>query len=342
MERVRHRETQPGCRADTIELAADVDSRKYNAMREKFLILFLVVMAAPGLESTAATFSLVPVADTSIYEGAPDNNLGGHGSVAAGGNASGVSFRALLKFDVAGSLPPEAIIQSASLQLTIVKSPGASVPSTFTLHRVLKDWGGGDKGQGVTGIGALAGDGEATWRARLHSSALWEALGGQSGVDFASAASAASSGEVQSSGTADFASTSDLTTDVRLWHSNPGNNFGWLLKSEAEDSPFTARRFGSSEGASGSPTLTIEALIPPRIGPTLVANGQISLRFDGEVGKGYVVESRGQVNGGEWTVVTNIPPLEASGPINVAEPLASSNRFYRVGEFQVPALPSGN
>ncbi len=311
-------------------------------MRARFLILFLVVMATPGVTSNAATFSLTPVADTSIYEGAPDNNMGGTETIAAGGNASGASFRALLKFDVAGSLPPGAMIQSASVQLSIIRAPGASAPSTFALHRVLKDWGEGDKGQGPTGIGALAGDGEATWRACLPPSGLWEALGGQSGVDFASIASASSSGEVQASGTADFASTSDLTTDVRLWHSNPGNNFGWLLKSEAEDSPFTARRFGSSEGASGQPTLTIEALVPPRIGPTLVANGQFSLQFDGEAGKGYVVESRDQVDGGEWTVVTNIPPLEASGPINVTETLASSNRFYRVGELQIPGLRSGN
>jgi hypothetical protein len=311
-------------------------------MRTEFLKSFFVAATMAAFELTAATITLTPSADTSLFQGAADNNMGGHETLAAGGNAIGVSFRALLKFDVAGSLPPGTVVQSVSLQLSVIKSAGAAAPSTFTVYRVLNDWGEGDKGQGPTGIGALASDGEATWGARFHPSTLWDTPGGQLGVDFASVASATTSENVPGFGTADFAAAPDLVADVRRWLADPGNNFGWLLKSDSEDTPFTARRFGSREGVSGKPVLTIDAIVPPRLGLTLIADGQFSLQFDGEAGKGYVVERRAHVDGGEWTVVTNIPPIEASGPINVAEPLTSGNQFYRVGELQSPGSRSGD
>jgi hypothetical protein len=314
-----------------------------RTMRTEFMRLIILLSATmAGFDSGAATMVLTPVADTSLFEGAADNNMGGHESLAAGGNAGGVSFRALLKFDVAGSLPPGAIIQSASLQLSILKSPGAASPSTFAVHRVLRQWGEGDKGSGLTGIGAIASDGEATWNSRLHPGTMWDASGGQAGTDFTSAASAATSEQVQGFGTADFVSTPVLIADVRQWLVDPDSNFGWLLKSDSEDSPFTARRFGSSEAASGQPTLTIEAILLPRIGPTLVADGQFSLQFDGEAGKGYVVERRTQLDSGEWTVLTNVPPLEVSGTVSVLDPVTSGSQFYRLGELPIPGLRSGN
>jgi hypothetical protein len=301
-------------------------------MRAGFLKFFLAAATMGALDLTAATFTLTPVADTSLFEGAADNNMGGHESIVAGGNANGATFRALLKFDVADSLPPGAVIQSASLQLTVIKAAAAASPSTFTVHRVLKSWGEGDKGFGVTGYGALASDGEATWRARLQPSELWNEAGGEPGADFTSAASGATGEPVQASGAADFASTSNLVADVRHWLADPSSNYGWLLKSESEDTRFTARRFGSSEGTAPS-VLTINAIVPPRIGPTLIAAGLFSLQFDGEAGKGYVVERRAQADSGEWTTVTNIPPLEISGSVSVTDSLTSGNRFYRVGEL---------
>lgn len=305
-------------------------------------LIFILAATVAGFDSGAATIVLVPVADTSLYEGAADNNMGGLESVAAGGNAGGTSFRALLKFDVADGLPPGAVIQSASLRLSVAKSPGAANPSTFAVHRMLQPWGEGDKGSGLTGVGSFASDGEATWASRLHPGTAWSAPGGQAGTDFASVASAATSEPVQAFGTADLASTPDLVADVRQWLAEPASNFGWLLKSDSEDSPFTARRFGSREAASGRPVLTIEAILPLRVGAPLMADGQFSFQFDGEAGKGYVVEQRSRVDGGEWNVVTNVPPLEASGAVSVRDSIASGNKFYRVGELPAPGLRSGN
>ena len=316
-----------------------VDRQKI--MRTEFLNILLAAATMSGSELAAATIRLTPVADTSLYAGAADNNMGGQEAIAVGGTATGVTFRGLLKFDVADNLPAGAVIQSVSLQLTVVKSSTTGVPSTFTVHRVLKNWGEGDKGLGITGIGALAGDGEATWRARLHPAILWGAAGGEPGVDFASAASGATSEPVQSSGAADFASTPDLIADVRHWLAEPGDNFGWLLQSESEATLFTSRRFGSSEGAE-PPLLIIDAIVPPHIGLTSIANGLFTLQFDGEAGKSYVVERRTQADSGEWTIVTNVPPLEISGPVSVTDPLRSGNQFYRVGELQSPGGRSGN
>src|SRR5262245_12913138 len=129
-------------------MSADATSRRgryrhtneNEAMRTGFLKFLLVAVTMGSFEVTAATFVLTPVADTSLYEGAADNNMGGQESIAAGGNATGASFRALIKFDVADGLPPGAVIESASLRLTVIKAPGAASPSSFMVHRVLKNW----------------------------------------------------------------------------------------------------------------------------------------------------------------------------------------------------------
>src|SRR6185503_5923213 len=98
-----------------------------------------------------------------------NNNLGAVRSLAAGTTACSQRSRALIRFDLAGRVPPNALIREAWLELEVVRatSGGGGTPSNFQLHRLLRPWGEGNKvGNGATG--AAAGAGEATWSARLH------------------------------------------------------------------------------------------------------------------------------------------------------------------------------
>src|SRR5207245_11043011 len=75
--------------------------------------------------SLAESVTLHPVADPTLYETTPNNNLGAHTDFIAGttaGNA-GQPFRnrALLKFDVTGQIPTGATITSASLTLLVAR-----------------------------------------------------------------------------------------------------------------------------------------------------------------------------------------------------------------------------
>ncbi|SRR5260221_4638586 len=61
-----------------------------------------------------------------------------------------------------------------------------------------------------------------------------------------------------------FESTLDTMADLQLWLDHPGTNFGWMLISQSEDTPFTARRFASREDPFGrGPTLTVDFDVVP-------------------------------------------------------------------------------
>src|SRR5213075_1038028 len=55
--------------------------------------------------SCAETVSLQPIADTTLFQVAPGNNLGGAGFFNAGTAGNGNRNRALLRFDFSGSIP---------------------------------------------------------------------------------------------------------------------------------------------------------------------------------------------------------------------------------------------
>ncbi|MCI0533877.1 MAG: hypothetical protein L0Z50_01475, partial [Verrucomicrobiales bacterium] len=65
--------------------------------------------------SPAETVILKPLADTTLHQKFPTNNVGGHFDVAAGGVASGEHTRALIRFDLAGRIPSSATVTSVTL-----------------------------------------------------------------------------------------------------------------------------------------------------------------------------------------------------------------------------------
>jgi hypothetical protein len=240
------------------------DTSSHWAKLSFFGLAFTILSLA---DARADTTNLTPIADTSLFQLDPNNNLGGLTSIPAGTIRTGQRSRALFKFDLT-QIPSSATITSADLtvQVVIVPPAGALTASTFDLHRVLRDWGEG------TGAGPLRGSpattNEATWNNRFHPSTPWAQPGGSSNVDFVGVPSGTSF--ISGIGPYTFSSTPGLVADVQAWLSNPATNFGWMLITESERTPESARRFASREDPNRSPMLVIGYVL----GPTIVTQPQ--------------------------------------------------------------------
>jgi len=291
-----------------------------------------VLWLALLLASPASTVTLVPIADTSIFEKAPDNNLGATQSFAAGNTATPDPARALIRFDLSTALPAGARVTGVSLTLPVVRTARFPEPATFGLHRLLVDWGEGDKGENVViGIGALASAGEVTWTARFHAQQSWAVPGGGAGLDF----TAQASGSASITGTLPlvFEFTTDLVADVQSWLDNPGSNFGWLLKDQFESIGSTARRFGSREHPTDRPLLVVEYEAPLRIDRISLIAGQYCLHFTARAGRTYKLERRDNVDSENWEVIATRLSSEGTAEAVLCDTIApTSSRFYRIGE----------
>ncbi len=218
------------------------------------------------------TISLTPVTDTSLSETSQDNNFGANGNFISGTGANGLRNRAVLQFNIAGTIPAGAIITSADLGLKL-SAAGTGPGSTFVIHRVLQAWGEGNKtGNG----GALATSGEATWKARFFPNTLWSAPGATAPTDFSASASA--SKFMSSVGNYQFGSTAKSIADVQSWLENPTANFGWILISQSESLAGTSRRFASREDLLNAPMLNVTYTIPePKVMALTILGGMIFL-----------------------------------------------------------------
>src|SRR5258708_14468814 len=109
----------------------------------RFCLAALVVAgAASRLEGASMTLS--PVADTTLSQINPGNNLGGETFLNSGTDDNGLLSRALLRFDIASNVPSNAALQRVTLTLTVTHSTSVSA-SSFSLHRALQSWGEGAK-----------------------------------------------------------------------------------------------------------------------------------------------------------------------------------------------------
>jgi hypothetical protein len=233
------------------------------------LRLSIPVAAVLVLDLRAETVVLSPAADTTLFEVEQSNNLGGANFFNAGTARNGNRNRALLQFDMAGAIPSDSIIRDATLILEVIREPSIGPESSlFSLRRVLRPWGEGNKVPETDlspGLGALATAGEATWLHRFAFDMFWSLPGGAEGMDF----SPVFSSSIFVSAMSDpytFESSPELVADLQLWLDQPGSNFGWLLKSESEDIRATARSFASSEFGDGGPRLIVDFVPVPEPG----------------------------------------------------------------------------
>ena len=224
---------------------------------------FLAATFLAAAAATAEVAVLTPSRDNTLYEdpaGGVSNGAGEH--LFAGRTASGSRRRALLAFDVAGSIPPGSTIDAAALTLNVSNVPPVVAAVDVELRRALADWGeGASDAPGPEGFGAPAAPGDATWLHTFHPTDFWAAPGG----DFAAAASAVEL--VTGLGPVTWGSTAEMVADVQEWLDAPAGNFGWLIYGEGFGSQ-TAKRYDSREHFDPGrwPQLVVE-FTPPRIQP---------------------------------------------------------------------------
>lgn len=244
---------------------------------------FAFLLSAFSVQQSARADSLTlrPVADTTLIETAPNNNLGGQTFANAGTTQNFTKNRALFRFDVS-AMPNGSVVQSASLVFEVTRQPvDGYAPADFGLHRMLVAWGEGNKtasNPGSPGQGAPASRGEATWNSPAALTGItWAAPGGQSGTDFAAVNSAGQT-IYSTANSPYFFTSSQLAADVQLWLDNPGGNLGWMLLANDEGPNFTARRFGSREDAINAPQLILQySAVPEPSAMVLLAGGAVLL-----------------------------------------------------------------
>src|SRR3984893_5188549 len=225
------------------------------------LIVTIVLRCTAANSVNAATISIMPSKDNTLYEYDPaegDHSNGAGFHFFAGENGMGELRRGVLAFDIAGRIPAGSTITAVSLSMNMSMTPTGA--RTVELHKLLADWGEGTShAPSGEGDGAPATPNDATWRHRFFDTIFWTAQGG----DFSAAVSAS-----QSVGTVGQYtwSSAQMVADVERWLDNPASNFGWLVLGD-ESAIATAKRFDTRESAS-PPMLTIEFIPGPRVLPT--------------------------------------------------------------------------
>ena len=283
----------------------------------------------------AESVTVTAVADTTLIEDAPDNNLGGALIVNAGTTQTFKRNRGLFRFDFAGRIPPGSRVEKVDLILEVTGQPKEEQnASSFGLHRVLKPWGEGDKSSPDLihpGLGAPATAGEATWKHRFaFTTNAWTIPGAAATNDYTPEASSETFVYGLGDSPYTFVSTPRLVADVQTWVDNPAANFGWILISQSEELNFTARRFASREDAGREPYLVIE-YVPPKIDLPAITNGQFNFSFVVQPNQTYAVEFRPSLSPlDNWSTLTNFPAQPAATNFIVSDPIIDGQRFYRL------------
>lgn len=267
------------------------------------VVLAFLLAGAAGARAASAT--LAPVADTTLFQNNPNNNLGAS-SLAVGATAAGLTNRALLRFDLS-SIPSNALIDSVTLNFIVSRGPFTEgEPSIFQLHRFLKPW---TEGAGTGTTGTFASSGETTWNSQFHGSAAWSQPGGAAGAEYSSTVSASVPiaplpvGEAHAYA---FETTPDLVADVQAWLSGAAPNHGWLMASLQEDTPGTARRIVAGEDPTFPPRLQVEYSLPPQFTSVAATNGAFEIRFTISPPYCNEVQFRDSLLTTNWSVLTNI------------------------------------
>jgi hypothetical protein len=208
----------------------------------------LLLLATAGAQTTV---QIQCRRDNSLWSPSGTLSNGAGDYLFTGMDGQGRERRALISFDIAGSVPAGARVIDVSLSMFVSRWNGVS-PLRVHLHRLLADWGEGtSNASGQEGAGALATTNDATWLHRFHPNTLWSTPGGDH--------TAGSSGFADTVFQGNTFRGTGMVADVQSWLQDPATNFGWLLKVAAPNFR-DVRRFNSRTNVSGRPVLTVTYL----------------------------------------------------------------------------------
>jgi len=219
----------------------------------RYLLLPLTLAVAPI--AGADTVTLLPAADSTMYQGSDTRSNGAGEHLFVGRTDESRLRRGLIRFDLS-AVPTGSTITSATLTMWVSRTRG---PSTgVALHRALAAWGeAGSNAAEEEGEGGTAQPGDATWSHRLFNTSTWTTLGG----DFTATASATTN--VAGENSSYSWSAAGVGADVQAWVNTPASNFGWVMRGN-ETSDMTAKRFDTKENstAQNRPRLVV-VFTPP-------------------------------------------------------------------------------
>ena len=167
--------------------------------------------------------------------------------------------RTVIKFDLVGKIPENAVITWAKLTLNLSRTKASA--SNIHVHRLILDWGEGTSDADANeGSGAPSTTNDATWQHRFFNTQSWITPGG----DFLPTASATKS----VSGVTGFYTWEDtlLWADVVAWNILPSTNAGWIIIGD-ESATQTSKRFDSRTSAivANRPKLIVDYTIPSTV-----------------------------------------------------------------------------
>ncbi len=197
-----------------------------------------VLLGAPA--AFAAQETINPILDNTIYQDDSTVSCGIGSHLISGRTDNGFPRRALMQFDVAGTVAAGSTITGVTLSITVNRVRDNAARG-MSLHRVTQAWGeGGSNCDGNEGKGVPAQTGDATWSHRMWNTDLWTPAAG--GTFNATASATASIPD--SNGSFSWSGGS-LVADVQDMLDNPMPNYGWIVIGE-EGIDKTARRFYST------------------------------------------------------------------------------------------------
>ncbi len=299
-------------------------------------VFAVLVCLAPYSAVAGSIVNLVPVADTTLTQNYPSNNLGAVTFCNAGTTQNHTGNRALMRFDLRAAVPQGARILSVDLILEVVGEPSESPESSdFGIRRVLRPWGEGDKVSPANcgscrGQGSPATEGEATWLYRFaQSTNSWAGPGGTAGIDFAEEISSATTVYGVGNSPYVFASTPRMIADAQAWVDSPDQNYGWVLASVSEEAALTARRFGAREDPVNTPILQIAYVIQPRLQLAELTSGGFAFQFQAQPGHTYEVQ-RLPLPEQSWITFTNLTAPAEPAVIKVTAPDQEKACLFRL------------
>jgi len=214
------------------------------------------LLALTSLNVYSDTVDIPANKDNTLYEtvdGAVSNGAGN--KIFMGKPNNGLIRRGVLEFDLT-IIPSNAVINSASLSLTVIDIPGGAQNGTAAIHLALSEWG--QAGSNGNGQGAPSETNDATWIHRFFDTIAWNNPGG----DFMPVASATAPFDDQSTSIT-FSSSTDLIADITTWIQDSNDNHGWVLLGD-ETNNGNVRSFASLEHTTleNRPSLHIEYTVP--------------------------------------------------------------------------------
>ena len=232
-------------------------------MTLKFIISRIPIFSLTVLIWIECTFITSLVADTVTLGSVKDNtiysendNSNGQGIDLFAGRTQGQMGsgmrRALIQFDLTGSIPSNAVIESVSLTLFANKRGAPTIGTSVDtfLHQLNQDWGEGNSEGAGQGDAPTLGD--ATWNFNFFDTENWSIPGG----DFVPTPSA---NQILSETSFITWSSPAMVADVQNWLANPKQNFGWILIVD-ESIIGSSTQFDSKESviAENRPKLSIQ------------------------------------------------------------------------------------